>query len=216
MSARKIDRKKLFDHVRSAVFHGHFVQGQVDGLDAILNAWEADKRMEDLRWLAYMLGTAYHETASTMKPVKEYGGVAYLTRNYDVMGRRPETARLMGNTEPGDGVKYAGRGYVQLTWKNNYRAIGKEIGVDLVTTPDLALDLDIAARVMFEGMTRRDVMLEDHTASGRFTFTGKALEDYFNAQNEDWVGARRIINGTDHAYMIADTAQDFFDGLTYQ
>lgn len=212
----KVDRPKLFGHVRSRVFHGHFAQGQVRGLDDILDAWEADPRMTDLRWLAYMLGTAYHETAGTMLPVKEYGGVAYLTRQYDVMGRRPDVAKSMGNTQPGDGVRYAGRGYVQLTWKNNYRLIGREIGLDLVASPDLALDPRIAAQIMFEGMTRRDVVFEDHTTPGGFTFTGRALEDYFNDTKEDWVGARRIINGTDHAQMIADTAQDFYEGLDWQ
>lgn len=211
----KIDRKKLFNHIRHAVFHGHFTQGQVDGLDAILDAWEADERMTDLRWLAYMLGTAYHETAATMKPIREYGSKSYLIRQYDVNGRRPNTARKMGNVRPGDGVKYCGRGYVQLTWHDNYLRLGKEIGVDLVNDPDLALDPGIAARVMFEGMTRRDVFFEDHTIPGGFTFTGKALEDYFNART-DWVGARRIVNGTDHAWMIAETAQDFFAGLSYQ
>jgi putative chitinase len=210
----KIDRKKLSDHVRTAVFHGHLSQGQVEGMDAILDEWEADSRMDDLRWLAYMLGTAYHETASTMKPVKEYGGVAYLTRQYDIEGRRPDVARQMGNVNPGDGVRYCGRGYVQLTWHDNYLKIGREIGVDLVTNPDLAMDPHVAARVMFEGMTRRDVEFEDHTTtSGKFTFTGRALEDYFNERTEDWVGARHIINGTDHAQMIAETAQDFYDGL---
>lgn len=210
-----INRAKFFNHVRGAVFHGHMTQKQVDGMNTILDAWESDKRMTDYRWLAYMLGTAYHETAATMQPIKEYGSTAYFTRNYDVMGRRPDVARRMGNTEPGDGPRYCGRGYDQLTWKINYLKGGQEIGLGtaLVENPDLAMEPGIAARLMFEGMTRRDIEYEDHTASGKWTFTGRALEDYFNDTTEDWEGARRIINGTDHAAMIADTARDFYDAI---
>lgn len=198
-----IDRNRLFSGVRQTVFHGHFKQSQVDGINFILDAWEATD-FTDLRWLAYMLGTAYHETAATMQPVHEYGGDAYFTRMYDVTGRRPDVARRMGNTSPGDGIKYCGRGFVQLTWKSNYAKMGRLLGVDLVGNPDLAMDPKIAARIMFAGMTATNL---------RDTFSGVNLQRYFNDTAEDWVGARHIINGTDHADMLAETSQDFFDAL---
>ena len=53
----------------------------------------------------------------------------------------------MGNKAPGDGIKYRGRGFVQLTGKSNYAKFGKLIGVDLVNNPDLASDPKIAARI---------------------------------------------------------------------
>ena len=54
----------------------------------------------------------------------------------------------MGNTSPGDGYKYIGRGYIQLTGKENYTKVGKLIGVDLVNNPELANDPEIAAKIV--------------------------------------------------------------------
>lgn len=211
-----IDRARLFAGIRRPVFGGKLRQKQVDGINRILDAWD-NSPLEDLRWLAYMLGTAYHETASTMQPIREYGTPAYFTRLYDVRGKRPEVARRMGNTEPGDGIRYCGRGYVQLTWKINYQRASRLVGVDLVANPDLAMDPDIAARIMFEGMTEIEIVFEDKTSlDPGWTFTGRCLEDYFNDAAEDWTGARKIINGTDHAWLIAETALDFYAALDYR
>jgi len=54
----------------------------------------------------------------------------------------------MGNDKPGDGYKYRGRGFIQITGKENYDKIGKMIGVDLVNNPDLANDPQIAAKII--------------------------------------------------------------------
>jgi predicted chitinase len=59
-------------------------------------------------------------------------------------GKNP---RHLGNTEPGDGWKFHGRGYVQLTGRANYERIGKEIGLDLVNHPELAANREIAAKI---------------------------------------------------------------------
>jgi len=208
-----IDRAKFFAGVRQNVFHGHLAQKQVDGMNFILSAWEKSS-FTDKRWLAYMLGTAYHETGGTMQPIHEYGSDAYFTRMYGIEGRRPDVARRMGNTRPGDGILFAGRGLIQNTWANNYKRGGRAIGVDLYNNPDLAMQPDIAVKLMFEGMTDAEIIFEDKAgADPAFSFTGKTLEDYFNDETEDWVGARRIINGTDNAAMIAETAQNFNDAI---
>lgn len=209
----KVNREKLFNGTRHTVFGGRFQQKQVGGIEAILTAWEASK-FEDLRWLGYMFGTAYHETAATMLPIKEYGGRAYFEMMYGPNGRRPSVAKSMGNTQPGDGAKYCGRGYVQLTWKNNYLRAGKLLGIDLVNNPDWAMKPDIAAKIMFAGMTDAEIVFEDLHDTG-FSFTGKTLEDYFSEDTEDWINARRIINGLDHASMIADTSKRFYAALEY-
>lgn len=84
---------------------------------------------------------------------------------------------------------YYGRGFVQLTWKGNYATFGHLIGVDLVNHPELALQIDYAAEIIAIGMKTG-------------AFTGVGLNKYFAVTN-DPVGARRIINGTDKAVLIA-------------
>ncbi|UHQ21630.1 peptidoglycan-binding protein [Lysobacter sp. 5GHs7-4] len=53
----------------------------------------------------------------------------------------------LGNTEPGDGWRFHGRGYVQLTGRDNYERAGREIGLDLAANPELAADRNNAANI---------------------------------------------------------------------
>jgi hypothetical protein len=197
-----INRQFFFDITRSHLFGGRLSSSQVSGMDAILDVWEADHDRKDDRWLAYMLATAFHETAMAMQPVTERGGAAYLTKNYDVTGDNPARAKKMGNTLPGDGPKYCGRGFVQLTWKCNYEAMGPVVGCDLAADPKGALDPAIAAQIMFYGM--------EHGS-----FSGKKLSDYFDPETADWVNARRIINGLDRAPLIAGYGRSFYAAISY-
>lgn len=150
-----------------------------------------DPEVTDVRWAAYMLATAKHECANTWAPIVERGSVAYFEK-YDAdtpLGQR------LGNTVDGDGFKYRGRGYVQITGRANYERLGRAIGLadDLVDDPDRALDPEISYRIMSLGMRRG-------------MFTGKKLSDYINAMGCDYVNARRIINGKDCAETIAGYA----------
>jgi len=190
-----INRDRFFPAARAGAFGGSLTQGQVDGLNSILDAWER-RTNPDLRQLAYMLATTKHETAHTMQPIGEHGGDAYFFRMYDRDSERPEVARALGNIAAGDGVRFHGRGYVQLTGRTNYHRMSKVVGADLVENPDLALDPDVAAVILMEGMERG-------------MFTGVGLSRYFNPVACDWVGARRIINGTDCAAQIAEIAKAF-------
>jgi hypothetical protein len=54
----------------------------------------------------------------------------------------------MGNDKPGDGYKYRGRGFIQITGKSMYRTVSKEIGEDLVSNPDLANEPKTAAKII--------------------------------------------------------------------
>ena len=68
-----INRKFFFDHARADLFNGGFTQGQVNGLNAILDEWESNYKNKDDRWLAYMLATVHHETDRKIAPIEEYG-----------------------------------------------------------------------------------------------------------------------------------------------
>lgn len=185
-----IERKSFFDAVRVSPYSGRLTPGQVSGMEAILGEWER-RKLPELRRLAYMLATAFHETAFKMQPITEYGSKAYFNR-YE--GRKD-----LGNTVPGDGYRFRGRGYVQLTGRRNYQLASQKLGIDLVANPERALEPVIAAQIMFVGM-----------AEG--WFTGKKLFDYLGGRT-DWVNARRIINGTDKAEQIASYARAFHAAL---
>jgi putative chitinase len=167
------DRDTYFSIVREDLFDGELEQIQVDGQNIILAVWEYQGG-GDIRHLAYMLATVHHECATRFWPIREYGTLSYL--------------------EEKDYYPYIGRGFVQLTWQDNYARASKELGLtderDLVAYPDLALDSLIATRVLFRGM-----------AVG--WFTAKSLDEYFNETVDDPYNARRIINGTDRADTVA-------------
>lgn len=123
-----MNREKFFDEVRAAIFGGSLKQKQVEGLNTLLDYFDQRLSGWDKRWLAYVLATAYHETAFTIQPIKEYGSDKYLkSKRY---------------------WPYIGRGYVQLTWDYNYEKYG------IKDNPDKALEPAFAAYVIFDGMAK--------------------------------------------------------------
>ena len=193
---------KFYDALRAGKLLGPTLSpAEVAGLSSILTAMAGTP----LAWAAYAFATAYHETAHTMQPIDEYGGEAYFFRRYDPQGNRPDIARQLGNTQPGDGAKYHGRGYVQLTGRTNYTIAAGKVGIDLVLHPERALDDDVAAKVMRRGMQEG-------------WFTGKSFASYLPgagpADTPAYTQARRIINGQDCAAEIAAYALHFEIALT--
>lgn len=146
------------------------------------------KAME--RWdvydTAYGLATAWHETNGTMQPVAE----AYF------LGDKAEAWRKKN-------LRYwpwYGRGYPQTTWEANYKRADDALGLGgrLMADPNLMLTADVAAPTMVRGMTEG-------------WFTGKKNSDFARG---DYVGRRKIINGTDKADLIAGYARAFEAALT--
>lgn len=95
---------------------------------------------------------------------------------------------------------YWGRGYVQLTWKSNYQKYAHLTGKDLVNHPELAKDPATAAFILAHGFKHG-------------TFTGRKLNDYIQGDRCDYINARRCINGTDRAELIASIAKQWIDRL---
>ncbi|WP_342640956.1 glycoside hydrolase family 19 protein [Rhodoligotrophos ferricapiens] len=188
-----INRETFFTYVRRAPFGGRLTQQQVDGLNAMLAFWEAWPKAVDRRHLAYILATVHHETGGRFAPVRE--GFA----TTDAGARKVVAKRAYGKPQA-NGHVYYGRGFVQLTWFQNYKKMGDLLGLDLADNPDLALDLHVSTEILFEGM-----------AQG--LFTGKKLSDYFNETADDPVNARRIVNGTDKARLIAGYHRNFLDAI---
>jgi hypothetical protein len=175
------------------LFAGKATSKQIEGLT---NLFQETSHLP-VNQRAYLFATTYHETARTMQPITEYGSVRYFDK-YDT-GR---LAAALGNTPQadGDGYMYRGRGYVQITGKANYSKASKKLGVDLVKNPDLALNPSHAAKILINGC------LEGW-------FTGKKLSDYLNSRTTDYINARRVVNGTDKASLIADYAKQFEKAL---
>jgi hypothetical protein len=142
-----------------------------------------DEHVTDMRQRAYMLATVKHETDRRW----------YTKDPTDIYNTCEEIG--MGRGKPYY-PKFYGRGFVQLTWEENYRKFGDLLKIDLLNGPFQALEWETAYKIMSLGMSQG-------------LFTGKKLSDYINDKKTDYVGARKIINGTDKAQLIAGYAGGF-------
>lgn len=96
----------------------------------------------------YGIDTPLRQAHFLAQSAEESAGFKTLTEY--ATGREYEGRKDLGNINPGDGVRFKGRGIFQLTGRVNYRAYGKRIGIDLENNPELAIRPDICVRVACE------------------------------------------------------------------
>jgi putative chitinase len=173
--------KPFFDETRKQF--GKLNQKQVNCLSALFTATEGLPVMHR----AYVLGTAWHETWC-FKFTKEIWGPTKQQLKYEPPH---PIAKRLGNTLKGDGKRFMGRGFPQLTGRSNYVWASKVTGQDLVAMPDLAEAPEISAKIIVTGMVTG-------------AFTGKSMSDY-----KTYEAMRRVVNGTDKAALIAGYARKF-------
>jgi predicted chitinase len=182
----------FFEAVRP-MFGGSLNQSQVDGFNIIFEAW-AKVGDGNVRHLAYILATAYHETARTMQPVRE------TLATTDAKAKERLTKAWRAGKLPWVKSDYwsngwFGRGYVQLTHRANYEKAGEKLGIDLVSDPSKAMIPEVSALILIRGMQEG-------------WFTGRKLSDA-----KDFLEARRVVNGTDRAGQITNYAYSFLSAL---
>lgn len=187
-----MSRQGFYDHVTKTLFKGSLPAWQQGPLDQIIDeGLRRGRRLEDC---AYTLATAYHETAR-FKYDEEIGQGEGRDYGRPVLLYRGKT------------VTYHGRSWPQHTWLGNYAKLSVRATlafgrlIDFVNNPDLIKDdPELEAWAMWEGMVTG-------------FWTGKNLADYITDERVDYIGARRIVNGTDRAELIAGYATDFAAAL---
>lgn len=143
-----------------------FYPGSQSASDAYDNVYKAlgDAGILNDDNLVGALATVRVEVGRAFKPIEEYAdGSAY------------EGRKDLGNYVPGDGKKYKGRGYIQITGRNNYTNYGKALGIDLVCHPELALDPVISAKILVQYFKDHNIPL----------YCGL----------KDWKKVRQLVNG---------------------
>ena len=202
-----MDRARFFTELRradSGVFGTSLSQAQVNGVETILAAADG----LHVTWVAYLLATAYHETARAMQPIKETvmpwhkdknPSDAEVARRLDrawAKGQMPQVKSAYWRADA-EGKYWFGRGFVQLTHRQNYADAAAITGVDLIGDPNKALHPETAAKILVDGCVLG-------------LFRGGTLADYLPG---DYVGARHVVNGSDRAKEIAECAIAFQHAL---
>lgn len=163
---------------------GNFGGGNAAQTEAAIVAECLKQGVTDDAQIAYILATAKHESGNYVYYEEIDSGAQY--------EGRPD----LGNTQPGDGVRFKGRGLVQITGRTNYQKYSQILGQDFIANPKGMADPKIALFTLVHG-------------SKNGVFTGLKLGDFIGNGKSDFYNARKIINGTDRADLIAGYAQEY-------
>jgi len=205
----RFNRVKFYEGMRQ--FERGLTQGQVNGINYILDSMEKDPFLKKVEHAAYMFATIKPETAHTYQPIHEYGGHKYFVKRY---GSQTKVGKRLGNDTPEEGATYAGRGNVQLTGESNYekaeealRKYYPEIVAEFEARTGKKFDLTVGDQLNDAGDA--DIASDPAIAYAIMSFgmrtgmfTGRKLSDFDFNDPKDVRNARKIINGLDHADMI--------------
>ena len=175
----------------------------IDALDAIKDQVEAQGALDNERRAAHLIGQCAHESGSFTRTVeslfyttpdrllavfprhfKDLAEARGFTRNSEKVANRVYADRMgNGSSRSGDGFRFRGRGYLQLTGRDNYRVFGRRIGVDLENNPDLAAEPETAWLIAADYLANRKRK-------------GKTAFEWADENNVEAV--TRIVNGGIH------------------
>lgn len=180
-----INKKIFFDEYKRNLDPNRSLDSkEIAAIDTFIDLVDTSVCKLELNQWAYVFATTFHETNATFLPIKE---AYWLSEAWRLKNLRYSP--------------YYGRGYVQITWRENYSKFSKIIGEDFVNKPDLVMIPKYAFQIMVHGFIYG-------------SFTTKKITDYITNKKTDYKGARRCINGTDKAELIATYANKFENALT--
>ncbi|MBL4761478.1 MAG: hypothetical protein JKY93_02120 [Gammaproteobacteria bacterium] len=170
-----------------------------EDLSGFLTALFADATMTNIRWAAYYTATAYHETAFTFKPLAEHGKGS--GRAYGTAEKVKDTYGYLGKKGTEYNNTFYGRGYVQITHAESYKYISDKIGLrkdELYINPDKALETATAYKILTYWMQNNIPKVKG---------AGRRIQEHITAHGTpNYVSARKVVNGSDKAALIASYA----------
>jgi len=191
-------------------------KAEIDALISVVPAWDRRsaattiaaivdaahaRGVADPHQVAYIVATAEHESdlGTNMREIpRTRDGLAHQVEYFD--GQYSSRTDIGNRPGTEDGYTYRGRGLVQITGRANYQKFSKEAGSDLVAHPENATDVDVAAKILVNGMMDG-------------AFTGASLGEFVDAERRDYVDARTVVNGHDVAGDIAARAETYANAL---